>query len=834
MENTYMFIRGAIGIKKGLGLDEIEFNLKDKTGLVALAGANGRGKTTFLELMSLYRTLASRKGALKHHFCLRDSRVEHKFIYEDDEYHLIWKIDSGSDRSEAFIIVNGQSIVNGKSSEYDKFINQKFGSQTLFYNSVFCAQGSGNLATMTTGKIKELFVEFLRIEKLAEHEKQCKSGVAYYQKRLDKISGIISHEIYEIDEIGNVGFELVKNESAIAEEELEFENFNKDIKLLDKTIKELATKSEKQKAEVARKAELETELKKLEHDKDQILEKIKLGSDNFDDRKALLKKDLNQVESTLEDREKIFNAASKINNLKTWEKYFADCFECSMVEQGRIDSDIKEAEDEKRDLETKIKTLKDDLILDGIKTTLRYLENKIFNIESNRSVLKTKLKTAQNDFSLIQASKDVAACKEKIALAIDPDCKSTICPALEIVANAKKELPELEKKEADIKAGNQKTIEGFEKAIKICVENLADVESKSRHVLMDYDSVSKRITTDILISTKKYEAAEKTRKRLLSDYLTIDSFKGFYKTRLSDIRLAVDSLKILSSKKSLIEIAEEKKTSLSGQIKQLESDHSYRENELKADLSKASNSIFMKDGVIAKIEADIDEKIGDKISNIETKKDIILGKKSTISDKIEYLKSAAAVLKSDKARKDSLSKDLEAKQSEKQILEKELSEWDYLRLACSKTGLQALEIDGAAPLITSEANTLLEKAFGMESQIKIITQDPESGREVFWIKVIREDGSEDDFSNLSGGQKVWISHALSLGMTLVSKRKSGREFKTLFMDESDGALDKGKAVDFIRLYRAMLNTGDFETCLFISHNPELVAMADHEIDFDAL
>ena len=71
MRNTYLFIRGAIGIKKGLGLDEIEFDLSQKTGLVALSGDNGRGKTTVLELMSVYRTLASRKGALKHHFFLR-------------------------------------------------------------------------------------------------------------------------------------------------------------------------------------------------------------------------------------------------------------------------------------------------------------------------------------------------------------------------------------------------------------------------------------------------------------------------------------------------------------------------------------------------------------------------------------------------------------------------------------------------------------------------------------------------------------------------------------------------------------------------------------------
>ena len=73
---------------------------------------------------------------------------------------------------------------------------------------------------------------------------------------------------------------------------------------------------------------------------------------------------------------------------------------------------------------------------------------------------------------------------------------------------------------------------------------------------------------------------------------------------------------------------------------------------------------------------------------------------------------------------------------------------------------------------------MLEKAFGLDSQIKIVTQDPETGKEVFWIKVIREDGAEDDFGNLSGGQKVWIAKALSLGMTLVSKRNNPAKLMT--------------------------------------------------------
>lgn len=834
MKNISMFIRGAIGIKKGLGLDEIEFDLKDKVGLVALSGPNGKGKSTVLELMSLYRTLASRKGSLKHHFCLRDSRVEHKFIYDGDEYHLIWKIDSGSDRSEAFIIVNGESIVNGKTTEYDKYIHEKFGSKTLFYNSVFCAQGSSNLSTMTTGKIKELFVEFLRIERLAEYEKRCKQGLAYNQKKIDKLSGKIEACQNEIDGLGNNDFELIKNKSAIELEESEIEKADGDIKELDKKINLLKVKEEKQKTDIARKTELETELKKLEDDRNHIREKLSIEIDTFENKKSALEKELEPVDIILADKDKILNAASRIDNLKQWEKYFAECFECSMDEQVKLDQAMKTFDSKKEEFAEKIIELENDLVLDGLRTTLNYLTNQKFDFESNNSVLCGMLDGLLKDFSLMQASSAVKSCKEKIAIAIDPDCTSKICPALDMVSKAKEELPGLEEAEANIKAKVNESIKEVEASIKISNADLIDLESKTRHCLMDYDSVSKKITSEIIKLSKVKDSFNDKKNAVVSDYLYIDEFKGFYKWKLANTREWIAGLKELSSQKPQIEIAEEKKTSINGQIKQIESDYTYRENEIETDLYKAQKNILAKEEVIAEIDFDTDNKIDDKIFNTEGQKADTETKKAEIIKTLDHLKETAAVLKNNKARKKTLSKDLKSKQADVKIFKKELSEWEYLKLACSKTGLQALEIDGAAPLITAEANTLLDKAFGLESQIKIITQDPESGREVFWIKVIREDGSEDDFANLSGGQKVWISHALSLGMTLISKRKSGRNFDTLYMDESDGALDSEKAIDFIKLYRAMLDTGDFETCYFISHNPDLIAMADFEINFGAL
>jgi len=834
MKNLSVFVRGAIGFKKGLGVDEVFFDFSDKTGLVALSGPNGKGKTTLLELMSPFRSLASRRGALKHHFFLRDSRVEHKFIYDGDKYHIIWKIDSGSDKSESFIVVNGDSVVDGKNTEYDKYIVEKFGSQNLFYNSVFCAQGSGNLSTMTTGKIKELFVEFLRIGRLAEYEKLCKQVVAYYQKEIDLLTVKIESYQDELSSLEHIDENIKHIDIKIKSKKLDIDESEKEIKQHCKNINDLKAKSEKQKTDIARKSELEVELKKLVHDKYEIKLRIKLFEDDYAKKKSTLANEMEPIETLLGDKEKILNASSRISNLEKWEKYFSDCFECSIEEQARFDRDIKGIDISKNTVEKQIKAMNDDPVLDGLRTTVDYLQKRKFDFDSDYSDLQSKLKSAQNDFSLIQASQAVSTCREKIALSIDPDCKSNICPALELVANAKRELPGLEKSEADIKINIDKNIREVETSIKIVAASIIDNDSRLESCMKCYDQYSAKLADDISRLNSEISVFEKTKKQLFSDYFVVDEFKVFYKSKLADTRALISSLKELSSKKTDVKIAEEQKTSIKNQMYQLEDDFASRKDDYDKRLFNKNTDIEMKEACIKEFNDDIDLKIDDKIKAYETKKSESVTKQTDIVKKLDELKERAAVLKSNKLRKEKLFMNLNSKQSSEAAIKKELQEWEYLRIACSKTGLQALEIDGAAPLITSEANTLLEKAFGLESQIKIITQDPESGKEVFWIKVIREDGSEDDFSNLSGGQKVWISKALSLGMTLVSKNKSGRNFTTLYADEEDGALDGEKALEFIQLYRSMMVTGDFETCFFISHNPDVVAMADHVIDFGEL
>ncbi|MBI9090118.1 MAG: hypothetical protein JEZ12_12960, partial [Desulfobacterium sp.] len=176
MKMLSVHIRGAIGFQKDMGAEEINLDLSNLTGLIGLSGPNGYGKTTLLEFFSPFRGLVSRKGTLSSHFYLRDSFIDKLFLLNGDRYRTLIKLDAETGKSEGFIWKNDVPQVKGKVSEYDAYIKALCGSSTLFYNSVFCAQDAVKFSKLTTGQLKALFVEFLRLDRFAVYadtSKQC-------------------------------------------------------------------------------------------------------------------------------------------------------------------------------------------------------------------------------------------------------------------------------------------------------------------------------------------------------------------------------------------------------------------------------------------------------------------------------------------------------------------------------------------------------------------------------------------------------------------------------------------------------------------------------------
>jgi exonuclease SbcC len=193
-----LHLRGAIGIWKGLGLDEIDLDLADyDPGLIALVGANGRGKTTLIENMHPYPEMLTRAGTLQEHFRLKDSFRELYFTDERTgaQYRALIQVDGGSasGRAEYHLFRDGKPLTNGRKADYEEAIGRLFGSLALFVRSAFVSQkppkGHPDLTDATKGEKKALFRELAGLDYLQAYSEAAREKAKALEAQLERDAG---------------------------------------------------------------------------------------------------------------------------------------------------------------------------------------------------------------------------------------------------------------------------------------------------------------------------------------------------------------------------------------------------------------------------------------------------------------------------------------------------------------------------------------------------------------------------------------------------------------------------------------------------------------------
>lgn len=751
-------LRGFIGIKKGMGLDEVIVDLSALSGLVALAGPNGHGKTTILDNLHPFRQLASRKKSLNHHVRLRDSEKELSFEYNGDFFKTLLKVDAESDRSEGFIWRNGKSEIDGKVSNYDRYVTELLGSPSLFFNSVFCAQNADKLSDMTTGDVKKLFSEFLRLDRLVAWENTCKQCISVISGNEDRLTR-------EIDQLNREIESKAGSAEAIQRGKKKISDIEDGLRVAKKSL-------EKLKAE-------ESRLHELASKHNVATEQLKALNENA-----------KKIESVIASTKR--QMAEEINKLASNDsKALAQIADLTKL-VGKGDS-IRAAAEDVAKLDTEI---------DGRFEAIRELESEQERINSELSSARERYRVIAGEIKELTGidkekydlEAELKLCRGRVAdlCKKDPDCKSRTCSFISGALEAERRIPELGKKLAERVAAISGQL--AEKQPK-----LADAERAGKELKDKADKISAQL------------------KELRTAFNNL-------REQCSEKKKLAASLPELQAAQATIDALNRQMVENDERMKTVEAQY----DERIASLEKEKAEYFSR---ADELSSDLAPGTSLKLENICT----------DIAQSERGINSATDGLSSERANMVRLEADLKqhaeltAKRNDlsekKQRLSGETSEWIYLRNACGKDGLRALEIDSVAPVISGYANDLLHGTFGPNYSVKFQTQDPESGREVLDILAIREDGAEVLLDNLSGGEKVWSLKALRLAMTLITQERSGRHYDTLFADEEDGALSEENAVSFIQLYRALMGIAGMSTCFYISHKPECVAMADHVIQF---
>ena len=148
-------LRGAIGVWKGRGIDDLGIDFDDfEAGLIALTGPNGAGKTTVLENLTPWPAMLTRSGPLQQHFRLRDSFRE-LVIVDDESDDAVPLPDSdrrrdGQARSKGLLRDGGSTTAENagrggrgrrrQTAEYERVVDELWGPRPLHMLSVVSPQ----------------------------------------------------------------------------------------------------------------------------------------------------------------------------------------------------------------------------------------------------------------------------------------------------------------------------------------------------------------------------------------------------------------------------------------------------------------------------------------------------------------------------------------------------------------------------------------------------------------------------------------------------------------------------------------------------------------------
>lgn len=801
-------LRGFKGISRGMGLDEIALDLSPLSGLIAFAGPNGFGKSTVLECLSPYRTLASRTGSLSRHTFLRDSYKELTFSLNGEEYRTLVKIDSDSDRSEGFVFRNGVSEVDGKVRNFDRYLEDLIGSPELFFNSVFAAQGSKKISDLTTGELKKLFSEFLRLHLLEQHEQTSKQAAG-------ALALIGSRVKAEAEKLADVSNEFVRLEAERLQVSADTGTL-KGIRIINLKEQALLAEDEIRTAfeAVQKNALIHARIMDIRNQLGQAKENHRAAEKEAQDAIEVIRgrykvagKEADAVRALLRDEAKIRKAAEDSGSL-------VDQLEKNSLmmesKQDALNGAIMHAQSLKANYDGMV--MGDTAWIEAMRMQARELgrdiEGKHREIELRGN--SSNLARLESERSGLMAQ--MAALDRK-----DPACTSRVCGLISMALKAQERLP------------------GLENLIETTKKDMAAVRKEIETEIDYLKEKLSALNADIMVKSKEFSFNESRKKEeVVSAGKTVEACKceiAALKTGIEERKSLKAAADFLASKLPEIDRAKTRLEDLEARIKEigeegvtLRSQWEIREGEMLAGLKVLEDAIEL---AKSQIDGQADEKLvaakrwaADIAAKIgETEKEI-----AAKEARIQGLQAQIVEARAKLARLGEL-------EAERGRMDREASEWIYLRDACGAKGLRALEIDSVAPTITGWANDLLSGTFGPSYSVRFRTQDPESGREVLDILALADDGSEILLENLSGGQKTWILKALRLAMTLVSKEKSGKDLRASFADEEDGALDAINAQSFIRMYRSFMRTGGFDDLYFISHRPECVGMADHLISF---
>lgn len=550
-ELEYISLRGAIGIKDGIGLDEINIDFtKYNEGVLCLLGQNGAGKSTLIENCHPYPHMLTRSGSLKDHFCLKDShRILIYRTSKGRKIKITMQIDgvAKSIGTKYFVeeMNEGESwianaSVDGGNESYVNFVNTHFGDVSLFLRTSFYAKKQiktvPDLALATKGEKMTLFSTLAGTDYLSTISDMAKDKMKEIKETIADIKGQLAGfdnikeriENYNSD-IKSKTVELSKYEELIEIDRQELDVYKDEQKKYDEAItsvqfvhREIASKN----AELdnirrdillyqSNIDELEEQLKDI----DSYRKQLKWYEDNTQIRKELLDKKMtlttkrNSTGADLSTKQLKYN---QINNR------LAKIIESKMSIEANL-SVLKKSISDKTDICPTCGQPLNAHKQEQFKAEQKQLKDNIHRLENDLKDLLNKEDECNTEISTLNLegiNKAISELNTQIA-EIDNDI-NTIDSYMETIDLA--EIKNVIENTEPLLKDNKKRLNGFTESYKKVEKELNELEERSKNLPTNFSDKIKRLERGIIDSADNI-ATLKAEIKVITD--NIESLKGY-------------------------------------------------------------------------------------------------------------------------------------------------------------------------------------------------------------------------------------------------------------------------------------------------------------------
>ena len=811
MQPLSLTLKGFRGIRDGLGLDELTLDfehLTDGAELVAIAGANGRGKTTVMDNMHPYLTMPSRAavagpGGFSYYdqVCLPENEKDLTWAHEGRSYRsqVVIRLN-GRRRTEAFLFVLGEgggwlplrlddgSASDGKVETYIRCVEAVCGSADTFFTSVFSAQGKRQLSNYRNAEIKTLLADLLGQEevralgqKATETARLLKAGlsgirqelvgldeevdrIASERRRLDGAQDRVTQGL-EARKLAQRGLEAARTRHAklLAERDQSRTTELRRTQLMAgrKTLVAAGTQ-----AIEALKVQDQGEQQRLERLVQRIANRV--GQERA--RWQALQNMRRQCLSVLVASGAVRRATARLSlaqhvlSLRT-----AGTAACRQQAQHltQCDGAVRMAEQKLAGIERETGKA----VLRGEDLTHR------FGLTGEVPCAGTDL---QGQCKLLGDARE--------ARALIPSAKGLINRLAQEKAQVQSELTAARQQRAAL-ADAPQVLAGAERKGHVAQERAsrlavfaakAGAMAQARATLDDVEQeLAVLDKNDVTISRATETPEEQAERQQIGAArqaitLQLELQSQHFRSGLSRLEEAVAALPPTYDDQQLV-IAEKTLTQSEEVVATAEQSHLTAVRE-----TQQLDTLVHQSQALATRRVQVEARIGH--------------------------------------------------------VQAELGGWNLFVRCMSNDGLIALAIDDAGPALSGLANDLLLACYGPRFTVSILTLvETGKGEQREGFDIIVHDGESGESKSvglMSGGERVWINECLTRAVALYLAQHSGRQYETLFSDEADGPLDPERKRMFMAMKREVLRLGGYVREFFVSQTPELTAMADVVIDLD--